>query len=517
MLFCKAKLYLRLFLPVFFFVFFIPQHVFSQSSPPNAPVISSVGGKSVTVGETLYTNGGQQGASSVNLLIEGFAEANSTITIYNNASQVSTTSTVTAQSNGSFQATVVVGEGAYMFTAKAENAAGVSNASDPAVDTKLDTTPPSITAYNRSRWQADARWVRSELSSLYASVADSGSSIMNSGIDFSTASGQIADQTAGGALVPGSMSSDNISRIDFIPTGGYTTGSFTNAHYYIMTLTIQDKAGNIASDDNDFNIDYGYDYSVEFLYIYDPSHNTALQNGELGSGEPGIGAASPNSPKTVSGYGGGWVDYYAEMHIYTNPTKIIAKIRSARTGNGAPPTSAWMQGPDLANIAEYIDTWIGISSRRVHDNGVIDSNGLFLTNSIGFTLPKERVRYWLYLRDSAYNRSTNHNCYFYTKSGAPPAPGVSNWGTDLTNFSASYPRVINPLSGTIAQSSNNMVAFRWGAWPGNVYWKVVVPPSGTAYTNTSAYEIGDTFIDSNNNWQWDSGEPYKNFDKTCNQ
>lgn len=476
---------------------------------PNAPVISKIGGKSVIVGETLYTNGGQQGQSSISLSIEGFSEANATVKIYNSSTLVATTA---AQSNGAFQTSVTVGEGTYSYTATATNAGGTSPASEPAIETKVDTTPPSITAYNRSRWAGDSRWVRNELNSLYAIVSDTGSAVLNSGIDFSNATGQIEDQTDG-SFVPGTITTDSVNRIDFNPTGGFASGSFTDTHYYIMTLGIRDKAGNYASDDNDFNIDYTWGYSVEFLYIYDPDHEVALQNGELASGEPGLGSPTPNLPKTVSGHGDGWVDYYPDMHIYTNPTKIIAKIRSNLTGDGAPPTSPWMGGPHLANIRDYIDTWVMLSNRNVHNNGLIDSNGLYVTDSMDYELPKERVRFWLYLRDSAYNRSNDHNCYFYTKSGAPPEPTITHWGADTTNFSATHNRIINPLSGTIAESSNNMVAFRYGSWPGNVNWKVVVPPSGTSYSNTSGYETGDTFIDTNNNWQWDAGEPYKNFTK----
>ncbi|MCD6460701.1 hypothetical protein J7L67_08560 [bacterium] len=506
MLFFKPYLSARCSLYSFFLLLiFISQNVFAQTSPPNAPVISSIGGKSVTVGETLYTNAGQQGASSVNLVIEGFAESNSIITIYNSGSQITTTSTVTAQSNGFFQATVILGEGSYLFTAKAENAAGLSAASDPAVDTKIDTTAPSITAYNRSRWQGDSRWVRNELNSLYANIADTGSALMNSGIDFSTATGQIADQTAGGTLVPGSATSDNISRIDFIPTNGYTSGSFTDAHYYIMTITIQDKAGNIASDDNDFNIDYGFDYSVRTLYIYDPSHQTALNNNELGISEP-----TNNSPKTVTGYGNGWVDYYKNMHIYTNPTKLIIKILSARTGENRPPTSPWQGGPDISAMGHYIDYWTG--EKWFYDLDTrLDANGMMETALV--TKPKELVDQWYYIRDRAYNRTTGYHAYYYTKTGAPPAPTITDWGTDLTNFSATYPRIIKPISGYIAESSNSMIAYRYGNWPNSVKWKVVVPINGTSYNNTSGYDIGDTFIDSNNNWQWDSGEPYKNFTK----
>ena len=497
----KAKLSTLLLLSILILPF-VQKSVFAQTSPPNAPVISSVGGKSVTVGETLYTNGGQQGASSVNLLIEGFAEANSTIKIYNNGSQVSTTSTVTTQSNGSFQATVVVGEGTYSYTAKATNSAGTSSASAPAVETKIDTTVPTLQALNKSVWRGDSRWVRDELRELYANVADTGSAVLNSGIDFSSATGQITDDTAGGT-VPGSVTGDGSGRIDFIPSGGYTTGSFTDGHHYTMTLSIQDKAGNFVSGTNTFTVDYTFNYSLIVDYIYDPNHQTALNKNELGNGEP-----TNNTPRSVvSGgvnYGSGWVKFYDYMHTYSNPTKFIIKVSPT-------DTSPYMDGPDLSGYVElHYNAWMPLSSSNNMDS-LLDSEGRFVTPE--YTHPKECVYMWFRLQDNAYNRNDVRSFRFYTKSGVPPIPSLTNAGIRRGVFSDTHNRIITSASGTISDSNTNMVVSKWGGWANHVRWKVVVPPSGTAYSNTSAYDIGDTFIDSNGNWQWDSGEQYKNFTK----
>ena len=483
----------------FIVIFFVTENLFSQSSPPNAPVISSIGGKSVAVGETLYTNGGQQGSSSVNLLIQGFAEANSTITIYNNGSQVSATSTVTAQSNGSFQATVVVAEGNYSYTAKATNSVGTSSASAPAIETKVDTTTPTLQALNKSVWRGNATWVRDELRELYANVADTGSAVLNSGIDFSSATGQIVDDTAGGT-VPGSVTSDGSGRIDFIPTNGYKSNSFTDGHHYTMTLTIQDKAGNLVSGTNEFTVDYTFNYSLIIEYIYDPNHQTALNNNELGTGEP-----TNNTPRSVSGYGDGWVKFYPYMHIYTNPTNFIMKVTPATT-------SPYMGGPDLSGFVElHYNAWIVLSSGEDMDSRV-DLNGRFVTPL--HEHPKECVYMWFRLQDSAFNRRDVHSFRFYTKSGVPPIPSLSDAGMRRGVFSATHDRIITSSSGTIGNSNTNMVVYKRGTWPNNVYWKVVVPPNGTAYVNrNNLYDIGDSFIDSNNNWQWDSGEPFKDFSK----
>lgn len=478
----------------------IVDDVFAQSSPPNAPVISKIGGKSVVLGETHYTNGGQQGQSTISLLIQGFAEAGSTVKIYNSGSLVGST---TAQSNGAFQKSVSVGEGTYSYTVTATNSAGTSPVSDPAVLTKVDTTAPTITAYNNSVWRGNVAWVRDELRELYGIVADSGSSTINSGIDFSRAAGQIVDNTAGGT-VPGSMTDNGDNRIDFIPTNGYQSGSFTDAHNYTMTLTVYDKAGNSASGTNTFTIDYtlGYTFSVE--YIYDPSHQTALNKGELGDGEP-----TNNTPRTVSSggtnYGSGWVKYYQDMHVYTNPTKMIVKVNPATT-------SPYMEGPHLSSFVELTGSgwrphW---STNNVH--GIIGTDGMFQTSSFQFA--KERVYYWCRINDSAFNRYDVRAFRFYTKSGPPPSPVITDPGIRRAEFSATNARVISSTSGTIGASNNNMVVYRWGTWPNNVYWKVVVPPAGTAYQNrANQYDHGDTFIDLNNNWQWDSGEPFKDFTK----
>ncbi|MEW6536875.1 MAG: PKD domain-containing protein, partial [Candidatus Auribacterota bacterium] len=501
-MFSSRTFLLYWFLPVLLFAMWCsPQSGYGQSAP-NAPVISKIGGKQVVVGETLYTNGGQQGQASISLLIEGFSEAGATIKIYNNTTLVGT---VTAQSSGTFQKSITVGEGTYSYTATATNAAGTSPASEPPVVTKVDTTPPTITALNNSTWRGDFRWVRDELQELYGTVADTGSAVLNSGIDFSSATGQIVDNTAGGT-VPGAMTNNGINRIDFVPSGGYKQGSFTDGHNYTMTLTIKDKAGNTKSGTNTFTVDYSFNYNMSIDYIYDPNHQTALTKGELGTGEP-----TNNTPRTVTSggknYGSGWVQFYPYMHIYQNPTKFIVRITPNQT-------SPYPDGPNVSGIVELQYSYWNVLWSSNNVNGLIDTEGRLETPS--FTHPKECVYIWFRLQDNAFNRRDIHSWRFYTKTGVPPAPTLTDAGIRRATFSATDPRLVTSTSGTIGASNSDMVVRRWITGPpGNVgAWKVVVPPAGTAYQNrANLYDKGDTFIDTNNNWQWDSGEPFKDFTK----
>ncbi len=488
-----------------FSIFILSSTVYGQGAPPNAPVISKIGGKQVVLGETLYTNAGQQGSSTVSLSIEGFSEAGATIRIYNNSTLIGTTTT---QSNGIFQKSISVGEGTYSYTATATNSAGTSPYSDPPVVTKVDTTPPTIEALNNSKWRRDFRWVRDELQELYANVEDSGSATLNSGIDFASAAGQIVDDTAGGT-VAGSMTNNGIDRIDFVPTNGYVDGSFDDGHHYTMTLTISDKAGNTVSDTNTFTVDYTFSYNIVIDYIYDPSHQTALNNNELGTGE-----STSNTVRTVTSggknYGSGWVKFYPYMHIYTNPTKFIVRITPNQT-------SPYPDGPDLSGFVELqYSSWNVIWSTNSVDS-IIDTEGRFATPSLSH--PKECVYIWFRLQDNAYNRRDVHSFRFYTKSGIPPVPALTDAGIRRGTFSATNQRLIVSTSGTIGASNNDMVVSRWITGPegSEGKWKVIVPPAGTPYTNTpNFYEKGDSFIDTNNNNQYDSTptpEPFKDFIK----
>jgi len=84
--------------------------VYAQSAP-NAPVISRVGGRDVVVGQTLYTNNNQQGATTVNLTFNGFAQNGTTVFIYNGATLIASNIPVV---DGAWQASVSMAQGQYL-------------------------------------------------------------------------------------------------------------------------------------------------------------------------------------------------------------------------------------------------------------------------------------------------------------------------------------------------------------------------------------------------------------------
>ena len=481
-----------------------------QAAPPNAPVISIIGGKSVVVGETLYTNANQQGVQSINLVLEGFAEAGATITVFNGSTQLSTTATVVAQSNGTWQGTVVLSQGTYNFSAKATNADGTSPASDPAITTNIDTTAPSVVVRIRQTWSGNATYFHQELESIYADVSDA-----SSGLDFSTVTGSLIDATAGNSAIDITVSPDYDAKIDLIPTAGFgqspNNGPFINEHQYKATVNMSDKAGNTTSYTKTMYADYVYGITMTGMYVYDPAHASAISANELGINEPTTNLPTTSSSPLMSpsgvNYGAGWVKYYKDMYIYTNPTKMIVRMTPS-------DVSPWQGGYDMSWFGEYINDWISIRATYLHPNNnpvaTFDADGWF--ESVSHLKPKGYIRHWFYPRDSAMNRKA-HNFYYTTKVGTPPAPVLTDAGyaQSDTQFSISDPRIVPGTSGTIDKSNNNMVVYR-RLDALDLKWKVVVIPEGQVYENDPGeYDYGDTFVDLNGNWQWDSGEPYVDY------
>lgn len=498
-------------------IVFSHQTLQAQSSPPNSPVISKIDSKNVSVGQTIYTNAGSQGSASVTITFEGFAEAGSTITLYNGTTQLST-GTVTAQSNGAWQAQAVLSQGNYSIIAYATNAAGTSPASDPAVPLVVDTTAPTLKVVIRSTWLSDMVHLRISLQAIYAqSVADPTSGGVSSGLDWTTATGELRDVTDSNSIVASSIAPDYANRIDIIPDAGFgqaPNGAFINYHQYTATVTIRDKAGNIGTYTKTMYADYTYGITIEGMYIYDPAHATALNNNELGIGEPANNypttTSSPLMSPSGKNYGAGWVRFYTNMSIYTNPTKMIIKISPN-------DIARWQRLGEfgLSRLGEYIDDWVSIRTVYPHPdhNGgtsLIDQDGWF--ESKLHLKPKARIRHWFYPYDNAGNR-VGHNFYYYTKTGKPATPVLTDAGyaQSDTQFSISDPRIVPGTTGTVDQANNNLIVRRY-LNSHSMNWKTVVIPQGQTYTALAGqYDHGDTFDDLNNNWQWDSGEPFADY------
>ncbi|RJP60137.1 MAG: hypothetical protein C4541_04675, partial [Candidatus Auribacter fodinae] len=495
-------------------------------SAPNAPVISRVGGRDVVVGETLYTNNNQQGVTTVSLAFNGFAQNGTTVYLYNGANLIASNIPVT---DGAWQASVSMTQGHYTFSAKAKNASGVySPPSDPPVDTIVDTRVPNVTVRLTQVWSGDRTYFNHELTTIYADVSDPSSGGVSSGLDFSTATGSILDYTDN-AQVPISVAPDYVSKVDLVPTKGFgkvvnaTTGSFINEHHYKSTVTIADRAGNVGTYTKNMYADYVYGITVAGMYVYDPNHAQALTAGELGVSEPTNNypttSASPLISPSGVNYGAGWVKYYKNMHIYTNPTHMIVKL----TPKDISPNQG---GFDVTYLGEYVDDWATQRVTYLHPSNnpvaTLDADGWFEGNpDPNLIKPKGYVRNWFYPQDSGQNRA-GHNFYYYTKTGKPQSPVVTDLGypdgdPDITKpiFSDAHNRIVPNTAGTIENSQYKSIVYRY--MDGfDLKWKVVVLSQGQAYQNRAGlYDDGDTWYDSDGDWVRDSNEPFADVTKSA--
>ncbi|MFC1477987.1 Ig-like domain-containing protein [Candidatus Margulisiibacteriota bacterium] len=365
-----------------------------------------------------------------------------------------------------------------------------------------DNSKPSVTAYNRSYYQGNSTYVRSELNELYAMVSDTFSGFATT----TTFDITVYDITAD-SYVPGTKYFNGSNKIWFVPTNGYSSGSFTHNHEYRISASISDRANN-SSDVaiNEFTVDYEapavMDLSVSTnwrgcypttntkyysnVFVYDPKH--VPNDPELGDiGEPTFNyplTADESNEITGDDRLSGFVRYYYGMVVGTNPNRMFFKFNHADPYDDASrPWGAW-NSMKAYYCYDYIDSWNyrgGYSFSRQssydHDNptsnansGIVQSDptkpgyGWWVTNS-NVKPQGVFVNDWYYVRDYAYNRYSRSFYYFCT-SGPPKAPSVyssslyKNGSTKILpdSIAGSDARVIQTISGQVAAAGSSQFA-----------------------------------------------------------
>ncbi|RJP58668.1 MAG: hypothetical protein C4541_07650, partial [Candidatus Auribacter fodinae] len=440
---------------------------------PNAPALTEFGGKTVVAGQTIYTNNNQQGVAQPAVLIQGSAQAGTTIKVYKSGSLV--TQTVPAQivvaADGKWIATVTMATGNFNVTATASSQSGESLHSEP-VSVVLDTAPPSISVTVRQTgWRTNQKYMNGQ-NNMYGIISDT-----QAGINWQTATISVRDLTDNEQLA-GTQEHDATSQIDFYPTGGWGVTQ-ENTHQYRITVTVTDKAGNLGSNYRE--------------YIYD--------------------SVNPNAAVITHVYDQGtWKPYTSGMSVSTNPPKLKGTVS---------PVNYIDQGPNACLIFDYrFYPWN--RSYLTTDNGKININtGEFVhewTASQIFQQGLTTIQ--LYTVDSTnLYVTTNVQLNFTYGTPLPVALPSSPVLSSLYNTVGDERQVIgSPLipdfSGLANQMSTVQTIRIFNApqsgndWIGSGYnYSIEILPSGQQYQNTlGVYDPGEVYCDGNDNDRYDTGE-----------
>ena len=344
------------------------------------PVITHFKGDNVVTGTTYYSN------QTSGVIIQGNAEAGTTITLFRNGSAIGTGLT---DAMGVWSITFSSTEGNYFFTANASDGIFTS-AMCPSIRIHFDSTSPygnvcagwssSYSYFDSSDYSQDE---------YFHSVSEDGGTT-GSGLDFDTASMTIIDVTDN-QVISVNLTNNGFDKVNFsvIPSDAEIK---EDGHEYNYIFEISDKAGNTWLASRTVFCDLT-SAPVEILKIYDPLHSIIT-----GTDEP-----ATNTPD-VNGY----VDYYKYMTVSHQPTKIIART---------PDPSEYHKGFEAY---EVYTSFSPVYNYNSVSNSTIDPvTGSFTSNITARFYTSSKSGY-LRSRDSAGNY---YYKYFYLKFDNPcPEP-----------------------------------------------------------------------------------------------
>ncbi|RJP60048.1 MAG: hypothetical protein C4541_04940, partial [Candidatus Auribacter fodinae] len=443
---------------------------------PNAPAFTGFGGKTVVVGETIYTNNNQQGVAQPAVLIQGSAQAGTTITVYRDGTLVSPTvpAQIIVGADGQWSATATMATGDFNITATASNADGESLHSEP-VHVVLDTTAPTVTVYVVKIGSRTNMLYMFLVDNIYGRITDSAS-----GVDWSTASISLRDTTLN-QNIAGTQAHDSTLQINYYPTPNWDV-IYREAHEFRITVTASDKAGNSSSNYRDYIYDHTAPSKPVITHIYDQ---------------------------------GTWKPYSSGMTINTNPPKIRGYVQ---------PVNKFNEGP---NAYAVFDERFHLNQRtywRADDGKISIPGGNFdYEFQPGEIFQEGTDTFRMYACDSSYlSASTSITLNFaYGTPAQPPMPTSPNFSTLYPTISNDRQVIGDPtvpdISGTIPaktyiQTVRIFDASQYGhTWTGVRYnYSIDVLPAGQQYPNTSGYDRGEVYIDANDNNQYDAGEDFLN-------
>jgi hypothetical protein len=206
-----------------------------DTTPPAAPAIT--GGADDIGSRTGALVNGQVTDDTLPLLT-GTAEANATVTLYDNGVQIGTT-TANASGVWSFPATVALLEGNHSFTARATDAVGNQGAASAPFALRIDLTPPAAPAIAS---------VTDDVGTVQGPVANGG--VTNDTLPLlrgTAEAGSTVAILANGAPL-GTATADASGNWSFTPTIALAEGVFN------FTATATDVAGNLGPASSAFTI-----------------------------------------------------------------------------------------------------------------------------------------------------------------------------------------------------------------------------------------------------------------------
>ena len=473
----------------------------SAVAVPNAPTITKVEGKNVVVGVTTYIN------VTANVTVEGNAEANKNIKIFDGATQIGTG--VSDPGTGAYSIDVNLALGSHNLTAVANDISGDSSPSTAAT-IYIEQTNPTMESpiMDGGYWLTSYKYINyGGGNTITTKVADSG----GSGLDFNTKTFELKDLGPWDApygvplLIAGTLTDDGFESLSFsINTPNDVK---QNGHKYELKVSIKDNAGNSVSRSMSWYYDNTPPAIPVVTKVYDPDHN--VFTGDL---EP-----ITNIPV------GGYVDYYKGMTIVSDQYdpakrfKIKGNIWPVGTYNADPPDGFNAYGGYSCTNSFCSD---GISLDYLTGDFVLPYNSSILT--------KEKHSFYCGFYDSAYNY-TYTNPFWYLEdldfiNAAPVPPGspwviAPPWLYDRrlgTGLDIPPPYTVPTIPANASPNTSTQSVCVYNQYPNPVDYnsgdyKVCqeVLPVGNFYNNIAGvYNIGDSWADRNNNWKWDPGEEF---------
>lgn len=465
---------------------------------PNAPTIVQIEGKTVIGGQTLFLN------QTTNLTVIGNAEADKTIKIRNGVTQIATT---TANGAGAYSVDITLSAGTHSLSAIANDVTGDSSPSSTAT-LLIDMTPPSLSlAYFRNvGWETlgdpNQIMLRFGLGSvMQADVSDSG----GSSLDFPTATIALYDLGPWNALygsplqIAGTSANDGASRITFVPNTPADAGK--NGHKYSSVVTIRDRAGNLSTRTAEWFRDDSPPAAPTITHIYDPS----------------VGSFLPYTPG---------------MNIGGQPIKIRGTLSPRGDYRSQPPDG--FNGYSVVG-ALHENHWTNCTvlggTTSVHGSTINAATGEYTidypSSDPNYIFTEGTQSVYVDSVDTAMHRTRTYITLNFN-SGAPPAPsqpsdttGVNYDGREMRigaslDFPLAYPIFIGNAGASGSVQTVCIYQAEFYSFPAyNDYtsaYKVCqqVRPNGQTYSSSASYDIGDAFVDKNNNWAYDVDEAYSN-------
>jgi len=505
--------------PILLFLILLLIQGIAYSMPPQSPNIEFINGSSQL--SEIYT-------TETQLTITGSTQINTLVQLWNvnEAGTLVKLSDVDIQPNADnkYVFTKTFNEGHYRFKSRAWTTSDAPTPQYSAFGSErpicVDRTPPVLSPMVLTRWIGNAYWVASsQLLNIVALAKDDNGDRDTDYYDGSAfgssptvtvyelydyGSGIAADSTApanGWGDAAGPIKMNNIT-YTFNGTTSYIylqgwQGKLSPGHFYEARFQIMDRSGNLSRlDPNSSNAvgvkRFKYD-GVEpplinraHIYIYDPKHLSPTTNpGAYGCTEPTNNKIvdSAKSMEITGEFGTpsdilvGYVKYYRDMIIQTNPTRLVLKFNPELV----------QSDQDLELITEYLNSWsyvipsragggywryfqqyndskvfpVGTGNATNLDNWLKKGPDGWMAGTVWLRPQGYRCNQWFYTYDKSRNGRGIYDISYICTSGPPQTPYINNSGQQLpgdvswtykadpvisqSKFDSMFDKVNNPL------------------------------------------------------------------------